>query len=172
MRQLLKDGLIYTAILSVIFLSSCEKENGDNPELNPNDLIEYGGLKAKLPDDYDESVLQMSLEDLQNQYYSTRPSNNLKSSSSDDIEITLEEMDYLVSELLKNYPNTDSLTQNDIALIKKDFVGIEEEEIYENIDVIDSFYNAIVRFEYVNKLATYNPSLLKSSNDYLGYDVS
>ena len=64
------------------------------------------------------------------------------------------------------------MSERDILLIQNDFNGIDELTIYENIEVIDSFYTALIRFDLVDTLAKYNPSNLKSTSGYNDYDVS
>jgi hypothetical protein len=157
-----------------LVLVSCEKEKGLDTinQSTEKQMIDFCGLKVKLPTGYDEKVLSLNLSDLQGNYYSNKSKFGLKSASSDEMDITLEEMDNLVTSVLIHYPNTDSLTERDIEIIQNDFNGIDEIKIYENIDVIDSFYNALIRYDYVDTLSKHYSLNLKSTNDYLGYDVS
>jgi len=115
----------------------------------------------------------MTLEDLQNYYTKNRSTQNLKSYASEiEPNITLEEMDVIANSIIDKYPDLYNLTDTDIETIQNDFNGINEITISENIELIDSFYNALIRFEFVDTLSKYTPSKLKSYSDYFGYDVS
>lgn len=165
----------YLFTLLIFTLTSCEKASEVEDSQIAN-AIEFGGLKVSLPSNYNKSVLSLSLSDLQNQFYSASTVGLLKVKSSEDMGITLERMASLTDNVLSKYPNLDSLSANDISIIKRDFIGMDEKSIPENIDVIDSFYTALSRYDLVRALSTENlsPSLVRSrvTAEYLGYDLN
>lgn len=168
-------NIIYIFTLVIFALTSCN-ETSEVEDIQKTNAIEFGGLKVNLPSNYNKSVLSLSLSDLQNQFYSSSTVGLLKVKSSEDMGITLDRMASLTDNVLSKYPNLDSLTANDISIIKRDFIGMDEKSIPENIDVIDSFYTALSRYDLVRTLSTENlsPSLVRSrvTAEYLGYDLN
>ncbi|MFA9388769.1 MAG: hypothetical protein ACERKD_03125 [Prolixibacteraceae bacterium] len=173
MNPILRKSLFYVPLLSIIIVSSCQKENNLYVETQVDEnVIEYGSLKVKLPINYNESVLTLKLEDLQNHYFLIN-SKKLKSNSiSDRPDITMEELNELASAVLLKYPDMGELSESDILLIQENFNGIPESTIYKNIELIDSFYSALIRFDYFDTISKYIPIQYKSANDYFGYNVS
>lgn len=167
-----KINNIYAVVIiitSMSILNSCEKETTKNVTPNNVNKIEYQGLNVHLPDGYNSDIIAYELSDLQKIFYSK--SHTLLKSSPSEIFLTFDELDDLAMCVLDKYPNTDSLATEDIYLIKKFFIDIDELTIYENIDIIEDFFETLIRYDYVDTLAKYTPTTLKSSN-YFGYDVS
>lgn len=168
-------NLFYLLTLIIFTLTSCDKTTDVENQQIIN-AVEFGGLKVNLPPNYNKSVLSLSLSDLQNQFYYSKSGGLSKVKSSDYTSITLDRMAILAEEVISKYPNLDSLTAKDISMIKRDFVGMDEKSIPENIDVIDSFYTALSRYDLVRALSTENlsPSLVRSrvTAEYLGYDLN
>ena len=158
-----KINNIYAVIIiitSMSMLNSCEKETTKNVTSNNVNKIEYQGLNVHLPDGYNSDILSYELLDLQNIFYSK--SHTLLKSSSSEIFLTFNELDDLAMCVLDKYPNTDSLATEDISLIKEFFIDIDELAIYENIDIIEDFFETLIRYDYVDTLAKYTPTTLKS----------
>lgn len=168
-------NLFYLLTLIIFTLTSCDKTTDvENQQIT--NAVEFGGLKVNLPSNYNKSVLSLSLSELQNQFYYSKSGGLSKVKSSDYTSITLDRMAILAEEVISKYPNLYSLTVNDISIIKRDFIGMDEKSITENIEVIDSFYTALSRYDLVRALSTENlsPSLIKSgvSSEYLGYNLN
>lgn len=167
--------LFYLLTLIIFTLTSCDKTTDVENQQIAN-AVEFGGLKVNLPSNYNKSVLSLSLSELQNQFYYSKSGGLSKVKSSDYTSITLDRMAILAEEVISKYPNLDSLTAKDISMIKRDFVGMDEKSINENIEVIDSFYTALSRYDLVRALSTENlsPSLVRSrvTSEYLGYDLN
>jgi hypothetical protein len=161
--------IFYLFALIVFTLTSCDKTN-DVEKLPNTDAIQFGDLKVNLPSNYNESVLSLSLSDLQNLFYSSKTDGLSRVKSSDDMGITLDRMASIANSVVNHYPKLDSLTTEDIAIIKRDFNNIDEETINKNIEVIDSFYNALRRYDLVVALTKENQSPLKVKTSTLaGY---
>ena len=156
--------------LLIILFASCEK---DAVEPQVEKAITFEGLKARMPQNYNENILSLSLEDLKSQYTSLKGSTNSKSSA-EEIDVSMDEMASIISEIMKKYPDTDELTATDVARVQEDFNGISKQEIHENIDAITDFYDAVLRYELVNALADFQPQRNSGArtSDYFGYDIS
>ena len=167
--------VFYLFALIAFTLTSCDNTNNVE-NLQITDGIRFGGLKVSLPSGYDKSVLSLDLTDLQNQFYSSKTGGSSKVKSSEYTNITFERMAILAEEVISKYPNIDSLTAADIALIKHDFIGIDDETIENNIEIIESFYTALIRYDLVKVLSQKNTTPLKAksvvSNDYFGYEMN
>ncbi len=174
----MKINIFTIAIIAIIFvLSSCDK---NEVEQTPNQVdVKYGGLKVNLPANYNKSVLSLSLSDLQKQFYTNNTGGIMKVKSSESAGITLEEMNQIIDGILIKYPKLDSLTTEDIEKINANFPYLSSDEIAENINLIDSFYTSLVRYDLVQELTktssksntrTYKVS--SSSNDYLGLELN
>ncbi|MCG8701861.1 MAG: hypothetical protein MI922_27655, partial [Bacteroidales bacterium] len=163
-KNLVKLSML-TAIVAM--LASCEQKEVE-PTTNQEDanLITYENLEVKLPEGIEEGVLSMELADLQNRFYELNPAMKLKAAAG-NMEISLTEMDELVSAILSKYPNTFDLSEEDRSMIKEDFVKVDDHMIVEHREVIEKYYSAIIKYELINVLAEYQP---KSSggDDYLG----
>lgn len=170
MKNLQSRILISIALLGLLIVG-CEKNDSNIKDSEKAKTIEFNGLSVNLPSNYDECTLNLDIEALKSVYFNSKSCNGLKSAS-DTIKITIEEMDAISNNVINNYPDTHNLTESDIARIQLDFNGISEQQISDNIAIIDSFYTACIRYENVLALANYNPDILKSSSDYMGYDVS
>ena len=103
----------------------------------------------------------------------------MKAKSAESAGITLDEMNRIIDGILINYPKLDSLTTDEIEKIKINFPDLNSDEIVENINVIDSFYTSLVRYDLVQELTkTESKSnnrafrVSTSSNDYFGYDLN
>ncbi|MDD4107706.1 MAG: hypothetical protein PHH93_03190 [Prolixibacteraceae bacterium] len=158
-------------------LTSCEK-NDVEKSIN-SDEMKFAGLKVNLPANYNESVLSLSLSDLQNQFYTNNTGGIMKAKSSKSAGITLEEINQIIDGILIKYPKLDSLTTDEIEKINVNFPDLNSDEIVENINVIDSFYTSLVRYDLVQKLTeTESKSSTKaykvssSSNEYYRYDLN
>jgi hypothetical protein len=141
--------------------------------------MKFAGLKVNLPVNYNESVLTLSLSDLQNQFYTNNTGGIMKAKSSESAGITLEEMNQIIDGILIKYPKLDSLTTDEIEKINVNFPDLSSDEIVENINVIDSFYTSLVRYDLVQSLtkaeSKSNTKAFKvssSSNEYFGYDLN
>jgi len=167
--KLNKFSIIYCIITIALFLTSCEKESTVHIVPDSVDKLDYHGLNVRMPDSYNSEILTYELSDLQSIFNSNRE-NSLKKSSSEFF-ITFDELDDLALSVINKYPNTDSLSQTDINLIKEFFIDIDDLTIFENIDLIEDFFESLMRYDYVDTLSKYTPLQLKSSK-YLGYDVS
>lgn len=157
------------ALTTFIFVS-CDKTSDIENQSNAG-LIQYKGLNVCLPKNYDKSVLSLDIGDLQNILYSTKTSvakSKVSSLNIDYTNITLTRMASLSEEIASKYPNTDSLTEADIMLIKNNFVGITDESIYNNIDKIDSFYTALKSYDLVEAISneSISPIKVKKAGSY------
>lgn len=169
--------IFFVVALVAFTLTSCDK-NEVEQTIN-QDEVKFGGLKVNLPPNYNEKVLSLSLSDLQNQFYTNNTSGLMKAKSSESAGITLDEMNRIIDGILINYPKLDSLTTDEIEKIKINFPDLSSDEIVENINVIDSFYTSLVRYDLVQELTkTESKSnnrafrVSTSSNDYFGYDLN
>ncbi len=156
-------------------LTSCDKTNDVENSLEP-DVVRFGGLKVNLPSNYDESVLSLSLSDLQDQFFSKHNGNLMKSKSSSEVTLSLEQLILIIDKISTKYPDTDSITSEVVEKIQDNFVGIDEKTIIENINVIDSFYTTLIRYELVLALSkeTTSPSKVNriTSNNYFGHEMN
>ncbi len=141
--------------------------------------MKFAGLKVNLPVNYNESVLSLRLTDLQNQFYTNNTGGIMKVRSSETAGITLEEMNQIIDGILTKYPKLDSLSTDEIEKINVNFPDLSSDEIVENINVIDSFYTSLVRFDLVQTLTKAEPKsntkafkVSSSSNEYFGYDLN
>jgi len=169
--------IIYIFTLLAIGLTSCDK-NEVEKSVN-SDEMKFAGLKVNLPTNYNESVLSLSLFDLQNQFYTNNTGGIMKSKSSEFTGITLEEMNQIIDGILIKYPKLDSLTIDEIEKININFPDLSSDEIAENINVIDSFYTSLVRYDLVRELTkaesksnTKASKVSSSSNEYLGLELN
>ena len=158
-------------------LTSCDKNEVE--QTTNSEEVKFRGLKVNLPANYNENVLSLSLSDLQNQFYTTNSSGIMKVKSSEFAGITLEEMNQIIDGILKKYPKVDSLTTSEIEKISINFPDLSTDEIINNINVIDSFYTSLIRFDLVQTLTKVenksNAKVYKvssNSNDYLGYNLN
>ncbi len=142
--------IFFVVALVAFTLTSCDK-NEVEQTIN-QDEIKFGGLKVNLPPNYNEKVLSLSLSDLQNQFYTNNTGGLMKVKSSESAGITLDEMNRIIDGILINYPKLDSLTTDEIEKIKINFPDLSSDEIVENINVIDSFYTSLVRYDLVQEL--------------------
>lgn len=169
--------IFFILALVAFTLTSCDK-NEVEQTIN-QEGVKFGGLKVNLPPNYNEKVLSFSLSDLQNQFYTNNTGGLMKAKSSEYAGITLEEMNQIIDGILINYPKLDSLTADEIEKINVNFPDLSSDEIVENINVIDSFYTSLVRYDLVVELTkTVSKSNAKafkvssSSNEYFGYDLN
>ncbi|MDR0371139.1 MAG: hypothetical protein LBH80_04725 [Prevotellaceae bacterium] len=181
---------VYFLVALVAFtLTSCDK-NEFEQTINPKNEFEqtinqeevkFGGFKVNLPPNYNEKVLSLSLSDLQNQFYTNNTGGLMRAKSSESAGITLDEMSRIIDGILINYPNLDSLTTDEIEKIKINFPDLSSDEIVENINVVDSFYTSLVRYDLVQELTktesksntgAFKVSSSSSSDDYLGSGVN
>ena len=171
------NKIIYIFAILAITLTSCEKNEIEKS--GNSDEMKFAGLKVNLPPKYSESVLSLNLSDLQNQFYTNNTGGIMKAKSSESAGITLEEMNQIIDSILIKYPKLDSLTTDEIEKINVNFPDLSSDEIVYNINVIDSFYTSLVRFDLVQTLTkTESKSNTKafkvssSSNEYFGYDLN
>jgi hypothetical protein len=170
-------NIIYIFALVAFGLVSCD-ENEVDLAVNKEE-VKFGGLKVYLPVNYNESVLSLSLTDLQNEFYANNTGDIMKVKSSVLAGITLEEMNRIIDGILTNYPTLDSLTTDEIEKINVNFPDLNSDEIVENINVIDSFYTSLIRYDLVRKLAKTNSKsninafkVSSSSNAYSDYGLN
>lgn len=167
--------VFYLFAFMAFVLTSCNK-NEVAESINPNE-VKFAGLKVNLPDNYDKSILSLSLSDLQNQFYSNNTGGIMKVKSSEYAGITLEEMNQIIDNVLIKYPKTHCLTTDEIEKININFPDLSPDEIVENINVIDSFYTSLVRYDLVKTLMKAESKskafkVSSSSNEYFGYDLN
>jgi len=169
--------IFYILALVAFTLTSCDKN--EVQQTTNQDDVKFRGLKVNLPPNYNEKILSFSLSDLQNQFYANSTSGVMKAKSSESAGITLEEMNRIIDGILIKYPKLDSLTTDEIEKINVNFPDLSSNEIVENINVIDSFYTSLVRYDLVRELTkTESKSNTKafkvcsSSNEYFGYNLN
>lgn len=157
---------IYLIIALAFLLISCEKSeldkldiNSNNETVYSNNETRYKGLKVKLPNRYNKDVLSLELSDLQNKFYKNNSIHpmRIQSASDTNMGITLEEITEIIDTILIQYPTLNNLTENDIKQIKLNFPDLSKEEIIKNIDVIEEFYTAFIRYELVENLGKLSP---------------
>ena len=160
----MKTKILFLSLAFIVTLVSCSKEADLTPKATNSQTkegLKFGELKVNLPQGYDEKILSLTMPDLQDQFYSSKTGSLSRVKSSDDMGITLDRMAIVAKKVVDKYPNFDSLTAEDIAIIKHDFNNTNEETINRNIDVIDSFYNALKRYDLVVALSKENAVVSK-----------
>ncbi|MGB4414841.1 MAG: hypothetical protein WBI53_08150 [Paludibacter sp.] len=169
--------IIYIFAIIAFTLTSCEK-NEVEKSVN-SDEMKFAGLKVNLPANYNESILSLSLSDLQNQFYTNNTGSIMKAKSSVESGITLDEMNQIIDGILIKYPRVDSLTTDEIEKINVNFPDLSIDEIVDNINVIDSFYTSLARYDLVQTLTKVEPKsniktfkVSSSSNGYFRYDLN
>lgn len=176
---------IYLIIALAFLLISCEKSeldkldvNSNNETVYSNNETRYKGLKVKLPNKYNKDVLFLELSDLQNKFYKNNSIHPMRTQSASDTNmgITLEEITEIIDTISIQYPTLNNLTENDIKQIKLNFPDLSEEEIIKNIDIIEEFYTAFIRYELVENLGKLSPQKQdgrhKANSGYGGYDLN
>lgn len=169
-KQFKMKKYFYVFALVAFALASCEK-NEIEKTFNSND-VKFAGLRVNLPSNYNESVLSLSLSDLQNLFYTNSSGGIMRAKSSEFAGVTLEELNQITQMILTKYPRLDSLTLDEIEKIRVNFPDLSLDNIVENINVIDSFYTSLVRYDLMLELTevelSFNTKALKvsSSGDY------
>ena len=136
MKKLLLVGVV---VCTTLFFTGCEKPIGQK------ELVEFGGLKVNLSENHDPDVLFMGLEDLKSKYQSSRMLAGYRFSG--ELDVPLDVMAEMAESVFSDYANTDSLTDEGILEIQSVFYELDAQEIAENIETIDSFYErSINRF--------------------------
>lgn len=125
--------------------------------MNSHDVL-FAGLRVNLPSNYNDSILSLCLSDLQNFFYTNSNGGSImRAKSSEFTDITLEELNQITQRILIKYPRLDSLTLDEIEKIRINFPDLNSDEIVENLNVIDSFYTSLIRYDLIHYLANVEP---------------
>jgi hypothetical protein len=174
----MKTKILFLSLAFIVTLASCSKEADLTPKPIQNNIknqISLSDVRIRMPENMSKDIVSLNLTDLQRLFYSTNNQNTNKLNAPNNIGYSLDELNSTIATISKQYPSTDSLTTNEIEKINENFPYLSTNEIIENIDVIDSFYKSLIRYETVKKMSNRDkPDYVKSNikSDYFGYDLN
>lgn len=169
-----KNYLFNLFIFTIVIFgfNGCKKED-DKKENDKKEKLSYKELVSiNKISNFSNDVLYYT----DSMYLSELSSNNKLKSGDSFYPITLSDMAELVEPILKEYPNFDSLTFQDLEIVEQDFPTLTQSDIETNIDGIELVYDAVGKYKLYQKADSFLRKNIKgkrkSYTNWYPYDLS